>query len=40
MLFLVICKFKSEMAKVSRGRVIVENKEGGKYEILDGYVLG
>jgi hypothetical protein len=28
----------SEMAKVSRGKVIVENKEGGKYEILDGFI--
>ncbi len=28
------------MAKVSRGRVKVEAKEGGSYEILDGFILG
>ena len=38
MLLLANCKIISEMTKVSRGKVVVEAKEEGKYEILDGFI--
>lgn len=40
MLFYLICKINSEMMKVSRGKVIVEARVGGKYEILEGFISG